>query len=47
VTKNEAMRHLKLEIQELMGALSVEEIILNRALIQQIEIALVELKKSA
>lgn len=38
---------LKREVQELMGTLSVEEIINNRALIQQIELVLGQLTKAA
>ena len=43
MTTAKVMLILKTEIYELMGSLSVEEIVLNRALILQIESVLREL----
>lgn len=47
MTRAQMLRLLKREIQELMGTLSVEEIIINRPLIRQIEVVLGELAKAA
>lgn len=47
MTRAQILRRLKKEIQELMGTLSVEEIMRNQALIRQIEVVLCELEKTA
>lgn len=47
MTKTQIMMRLKVEIQALMGSLSITEITRNYALIRQIETVLSELNKAA
>ncbi|MGE0528917.1 MAG: hypothetical protein AB7G93_00905 [Bdellovibrionales bacterium] len=46
MTRAQLLMQLKHEIQELMGVLSIAEIVRNPALIQQIEVVLAKLPKT-